>query len=47
MMSVDELKDWLNTLPADALVAIDEGGLSLVEVDGEASIEIGGVEDES
>lgn len=46
MMSKKEIERWLSTLPDDANVAIDEGGLSLVEVEadgseGEAYLEVG------
>lgn len=48
MMGKKEIERWLSTLPDDANVAIDEGGLNLVEVDddgneGEAYIEVGGI----
>ena len=33
MIDKQELIRWLNTLPEDADVAIDEGGLTLVEVE--------------
>lgn len=42
MMHKSEIINWLNTLPEDASVAIDEGGLTLIEVDGEAYLEVGG-----
>lgn len=32
MTSAKELIEWLQTLPADADVAVDEGGLTLVHV---------------
>jgi hypothetical protein len=45
-MAIDksELMNWLESVPDDALVAIDEGGLALVVVDREDShwIEVGG-----
>lgn len=46
MMGKKEIQAWLDTLPDDSSVAIDEGGLSLVEIDGEgmeteAYLEIG------
>lgn len=47
MMKVSELKKWLQSLPDDAVVGIDEGGLSLETEDGENWLEIGGlVEDD-
>ena len=42
LMNVREIKRWLNTLGANAEVAIDEGGLALIEVDGDACLEVGG-----
>lgn len=47
MISVSELLDWVATLPLNHNVAIDEGGLTLVEVDlelktTEAYLEVGG-----
>jgi hypothetical protein len=43
-MSIQELRTWLDTLEAGAQVAIDEGGLSLVQVgtEGDVYIEVGG-----
>lgn len=46
MMPKKELERWLSTLPEDADVAIDEGGLTIVEVNpdgsqGEAYLEVG------
>tara|TARA_B100000929_G_scaffold33562_5_gene24325 strand:- start:848 stop:1018 length:171 start_codon:yes stop_codon:yes gene_type:complete len=46
MMSKKEIERWLSTLPDDADVAIDEGGLCLVEVnddgsEGDAYLEVG------
>jgi len=51
MMSKKEIERWLSTLPEDADVAIDEGGLSLVEINangsqGHAYMEVGGIPDE-
>lgn len=45
-MDKKEIERWLSTLPDDANVAIDEGGLSLVEVnadgsEGEVYLEVG------
>ena len=46
-MNASELIEWLQSLSPDAAVAIDDGGLTLVEVDGDAWCEVGGVpEDE-
>jgi hypothetical protein len=42
-IDVNELIRWARTLPDDADVAIDDGGLSLVEVDGDAYLEVGGL----
>jgi hypothetical protein len=41
-MHVSEVKRWLETLGPDADVAIDEGGLQLLEVGGGAYVEVGG-----
>ena len=51
MMSKKEIERWIGTLPDDANVGIDEGGLNLVEVNadgsqGEAYLEVGGIPDE-
>lgn len=48
MMRKKEIERWLSTLPDNADVAVDEGGLNLVEVKGdgevgEAYLEVGGV----
>lgn len=48
MMAIDELRAWLNNLGPDCGVAIDEGGICLVEVDANGNetgyyIEVGGV----
>ena len=46
-ISVSEIKEWLNTLPADALVGVDDGGLCLRVVgDHIPYCEIGGLPDE-
>jgi hypothetical protein len=47
-MPVQELKEWLNNLPPDAEVGVDEGGLCLRVVgDDETYYEVGGLpEDE-
>ncbi len=47
MMSKKQLERWLKTLPKDANIAIDDGGLSLVEIDEDLKetgdyLEIGG-----
>jgi len=42
MIGKYELQRWLDTLPADDCIYIDEGGLSLLSETG-ASIEIGGI----
>jgi hypothetical protein len=48
MMSVNEIKAWLDTLGSESQVAVDDGGLALVEISasGEetgAYLEIGGI----
>ncbi len=50
MMSKAEVVEWIGTLSDTSSVAIDEGGLTLVEIDVEgvptrSCIEIGGVPD--
>ena len=41
-----EIIDWLNSLPDDAEVGVDEGGLCLrAEDNGKAYFEIGGLKD--
>ncbi len=47
MMSKKQLERWLKTLPKDSDIAIDDGGLQLIEIDtdGEETgdyLEIGG-----
>jgi len=42
MMKAIEVKNWLQDIPDDSDIAIDEGGLCLVEVGTKAYIEIGG-----
>jgi hypothetical protein len=42
-MTVSEIKEWLDSLPADALVGIDDGGLALQQIGAEAYLEIGGI----
>ena len=47
MMSLQEVKEWIATLDADSFLAIDDGGLAIVELtpEGEetgAYCEIGG-----
>lgn len=42
-IAIQELKRWLNTLPKDGSVAIDEGGLTMTCLEDEdAYIEVGG-----
>ena len=44
MMAVDEIKRWLDTLPPNDSVGVDEGGLQLVShQDPDAWLEIGGM----
>ncbi len=50
MVKANELQRWLATLSGDSFVAVDDGGLILVEVDAEggetgACLEIGGIEE--
>lgn len=51
-MTQPEIMDWLKTIPASSSVGVDDGGLSLVEIDADgeqtgAYCEIGGIpEDE-
>lgn len=50
MISKKELLKWLDTLPAKADIAIDEGGICLIVPSIKASevyIEVGGAPDES
>jgi hypothetical protein len=48
MMNMKDVRDWLNTLPEDAVIGIDEGGLSLQMLGGEEYLELGGLpEDEN
>ncbi len=52
MIDKNEIERWLGTLPDGAGVAIDEGGLSLIEVNddgstGEAYLEVGLTPDEA
>lgn len=46
MIAVRELKSWLGVLADDAMVGIDEGGLTLQTPDGAATLEIGGLPEE-
>jgi len=44
MIPKKELQDWLNTLPDDADIGIDDGGMLLVTAaDDDAYLEVGGV----
>ena len=48
MIRASELKKWLKTLPVNAEVAVDEGGLTLVVIDDkETYLEVGGVPEAS
>lgn len=51
MMTKTEVKDWLDSLPDDSDIAIDDGGLALVEVrDGKetgAYCEVGGTPEDT
>jgi hypothetical protein len=51
MISIKELRRWLNTLDQNRSVAIDDGGLNLVEVnendeETDEYIEVGGVSED-
>jgi hypothetical protein len=47
MMGKEQIIDWLNTLPEEACVGVDDGGLCLrVDCDPEAYLEIGGMPEE-
>lgn len=44
MIHIQELKRWLNTLPPEAGISIDDGGLTLVcDEDPDAYLEVGGI----
>lgn len=45
-MLVDDIRRWLETLPPNAEVAIDEGGTQLFVLHGEAYLEVGGGNDQ-
>jgi len=45
-MHRDDILDWLMDLPEDAEVGIDEGGLTLIVIEHDAHLEIGGIEKE-
>lgn len=48
-MVAKDVKEWLNTVPDDHLIAIDDGGMLLVDVDekeDDVYLEIGGIPDE-
>lgn len=44
MITATELMEWCQSLPTDAMVYVDEGGLTLVAADSEAYIEVGGLD---
>jgi hypothetical protein len=46
MMSKQDVRAWLDTLPEDAEVAIDDGGLCLEMRGSDAYLEIGGFPEE-
>lgn len=46
MITVKELKEWLNTLPDEESVGIDDGGLILIAELGDAYLEVGGMPDD-
>jgi hypothetical protein len=43
MMQVSEVKKWLDTLPLDAEIGINDGGMLLTTPDGKDWLEIGGL----
>jgi len=48
MMKAKELREFLDSLPDDTNVAVDDGGLQIVEIDNEGAetgsyIEVGGI----
>jgi len=45
-MHRDDILDWLMDLPEDAEVGVDEGGLTLIVIEHDAHLEIGGIETE-
>ncbi len=52
MMSKAEVTEWIETLSDTSSIAIDEGGLTLVEIDVEGAptgsyIEVGGIPDDT
>jgi hypothetical protein len=46
MMSKAEIQAWLETLPDDAEIAIDDGGITLVVLGHRAYCEVGGIPDD-
>ena len=45
-MTVREIREWLDALPPDDLVAVDEGGLILQTLNARAYCEVGGLPEE-
>ncbi len=45
MMSRAELLEWVQALPTDAEIGVDDGGLTLTTSDGTNCLEIGGIPD--
>lgn len=43
MMSKSEVLDWVQALPDDAEIGIDDGGLTITTPDGQGWLEIGGI----
>jgi hypothetical protein len=43
MLNATEVRAWLATLPDDALVGIDEGGITLQALDSDAYLDVGGM----
>jgi hypothetical protein len=47
-ITVKELREWLDAIPQDALIGVDDGGLTLqVADDANAYIEVGGLPESS
>ncbi len=50
MIAVKDIKAWLDTLDPEASAAVDDGGLTLIELDVQGKragmyLEVGGIED--
>ena len=44
-IAVEEIGDWIASLPRGTAVAIDDGGLILVHLGSRAYLEVGGIPD--